>query len=1691
MRLPAYLASNELTSLGRKTLLDRYAKKAPKTTPLELGDLVIICTDKDTGQREIGEIVGLSLDGRSVQVKSENGGEHTVDSEEVDKPIETDPQEVVSRVAKALSKVEEKPRKWENTFRKLMNNWAFVPGGRILMGAGIQDETPLTWFNCNVIPAPKDSRQGILDTAAVMAELFSRGAGVGTHLSSLRPRFAYVKGVNGRSSGAVSWGSLYSHLTGLIEQGGCVVGETLVATDKGNIPIQDLVGTKPWVYTYDLEEEKVCLKQASWVGKTGSDKKLIRFETDKGLSLTATPDHLIMCRDGEYRPVNNLTLGMRIMPLRRFVSRKKEAMVQTVLGDRAKKEVYSSDIPLHRFIYANAHDISLTPADLIHHKDENHENNSLSNLELLTTSEHPRLHGKKAAEQEDFALRNYWKEQSPERRKVNSEQANAALLAGLRGEKGIDQQAWLKERISHKARTDNAMQDPVAKLKAQRNSVIGVAFKLINNGISIETGESWDQALYANRVTRSKKKYGLGCVSNMCPRSAKIRKLFGSHEQFLDVVTSSNHKIVSISYVDNADVYDLEVPDTHNFAVVDSKDITSSGIFIHNSRRGASMLVLHVWHPDIEEFIECKREPKAKQLALLADKLEYGMGLTEYAEEARDLAGSWPTQIQHANLSVGITDDFMEAVIHDRDWQLIFPDTSAPEYTETWDGDIQTWQDEGKPVKVHKIVKARDLWNKMMFSAWDSGEPGVIYIDTVNSESTSWWYCKILATNPCITGDTKIAVADGRQSVSIKQLAEEGKDVPVFCTTKEGGWRVRWGRQPRLTKTNAEVWKVTLDDGSTVRATPDHKFMLRDGSSCKLKDLTPGSRLMPFVKGRYSANNRDDWWINSTNGHHGIDREARVVAEFVEGRWPKAFPSEVVHHKDEDHWNNSYKNIEIKGNKKHSFDHSSGESNPMYGRTQSEETKATIGAKTVERFQDDSFRKKHSEAVSRSMQNNPNVGRYERTPEIRRKLSEANLGNVPSEETKTKRLETRKRNLENKGVVYKTVVCPFCNKEQQRLVSNQTSPTPYSDCCSQKCRNTLLTGKTSSQRQGEGMSAWARTEEGKVAKIAAAKAAACSKALKQGKWILDTYGDIDSALWEEQRQAYRKDTGSYHSIQSKKIVELFGNWESFTEQATCSNHKVISVGFDCYEDVYNITVDEHHTYAIVTNDNYLPQGAKFVKQGGIASFNCGEQPLPSWYGICNLGALNLPRFLMEDPENQNKIVLDKDSYKNAIHTAIRFLDNVIDSTPYFFDEQKIGAKRERRVGLSPFMGLAEAFVILGIRYGSEESLDYIEEIGYLAASEALKASILLAEEKGCCEVLATEDSRKKFIESRFIQRVLRFMDKEDREHCVASILEFGVRNMSLLTSAPTGTIGTMVATSTGIEPFFLYEYTHRTNLGVHVKRERVLEEWHKQHGEDAVVPEYFVSTADLTPQEHVKTQAALQRWIDSGISKTHNLPNTATVEEVGGVYMDMWKRRCKGGTVFRDGSRTLQVLESLDKKPKQLENFSFPERVVNPSEDDERDGKTISIKSPGGTLHSTLNVLDDVSPFESFLRIGKAGSDVSSMTEAFGRVISLFLQLRGPISPTRRCELLVEQLEGIGGRDQVGFGPNRVRSIPDAVARAFTRHLSALNPPDPEAIGRPSSMPPQGLDMCPECGNIGLRSEEGCTSCAFCGYSKC
>ncbi|MBI5230069.1 MAG: adenosylcobalamin-dependent ribonucleoside-diphosphate reductase [Candidatus Magasanikbacteria bacterium] len=862
---------NALAELGEKIFLDRYAVKDGTKTSLQEGDTVIVCVNLKTGQREIGTVKAYDVAAKEVTVELRDGTVEKRALDHVDKPLETKPEQMMRRVAKAIAqaeKTESMRAEWTEKFTELMDDWKYVPGGRIFTGAG--SGVPLTYYNCYVVPSPTDSRGGIFETLGHMAEIMSRGGGVGINVSSLRPRYAYVRGVNGRSSGAVSWASLYSFVTGLIEQGG--------------------------------------------------------------------------------------------------------------------------------------------------------------------------------------------------------------------------------------------------------------------------------------------------------------------------------------------------------------------------SRRGALMLILNVWHPDVMDFITSKTQ-----------------------------AG----KITNANISVGITDDFMQAVKNDADWEMVFPDVADERYHTEWDGDLQKWKEKGGRVIVHKTEKARTIWNTIIECAWKSAEPGVFFIDRYNTMSNSQYFARIFCTNPC-----------------------------------------------------------------------------------------------------------------------------------------------------------------------------------------------------------------------------------------------------------------------------------------------------------------------------------------------------------------------------------------------------------------------------------------------------------------------GEQGLPAW-GVCNLGHINLAKFADETAHS-----VKWDELRETVHSAIRFQDNVIDATPYFFEENKKQQMAERRVGMGT-IGLAELLISLGIRYGNEESLQFIDKLYKFIAEEAYMASVELAKEKS---PFPQYDER--FLESGF----MRSMPERVRE----AVRQYGIRNVTLLTQAPTGTVGTMVGTSTGIEPFYSWTYYRKSRLGVHQEHIKIYQDWIDTH-EGETVPDYFVNAMELTPEEHVRVEAAIQRWTDSSISKTCNVPSEYTIEQTSKLYELMYELGCKGGTIYRDGSRDEQILATnTDQLGKDVRDaisegkLNFGESIEKLSQEQEpatssrimprvrpavMSGMTYRIRTPYGNLFVTINE-DEFGPFEVFAQLGKSGGFFGGQTEAICRMVSV--ALRSGIE----IQEVIDQLKGIRGPEVSFDGGEMIFSLPDAIAKILERHVRnghkqlvsgdeivvnkttttetvkemeiteiktevKVATAAAHAPARRVSIANMGhAPVCPSC-SLMLQFEEGCMKCVSCGYSKC
>ncbi len=325
----------------------------------------------------------------------------------------------------------------------------------------------------------------------------------------------------------------------------------------------------------------------------------------------------------------------------------------------------------------------------------------------------------------------------------------------------------------------------------------------------------------------------------------------------------------------------------------------------------------------------------------------------------------------------------------------------------------------------------------------------------------------------------------------------------------------------------------------------------------------------------------------------------------------------------------------------------------------------------------------------------------------------------------------------------------------------------------------------------------------------------------------------------------------------------------------------------------------------------------------VATNPCGEQPLAP-FSVCNLAAVNLGN--MADKKNKK---VDFEKLKQTVEVGVRMQDNVIDATPYFLEPNRKQALGERRVGLG-VMGLHDLLIYCETVYGSEEGNKLVDQIFETIATTAYRTSIELAKEKGSFPFLVgktdeeTKELRERFINTGYMKK----MPEDIRQ----GVLKHGIRNSHLLTVAPTGSTGTMVGVSTGLEPYFSFSYFRSGRLGkfIEVKAD-IVKEYLDQHPEadENHLPEWFVAAMDLTPEAHADTQCVIQRWVDSSISKTVNAPKGYTVEQVEKVYERLYRGGAKGGTVYVDGSRDAQVLTLKAEE-------AFEQTEMNLSTDDEK-----------------------------------------------------------------------------------------------------------------------------------------------------------
>jgi ribonucleoside-diphosphate reductase alpha chain len=479
------------------------------------------------------------------------------------------------------------------------------------------------------------------------------------------------------------------------------------------------------------------------------------------------------------------------------------------------------------------------------------------------------------------------------------------------------------------------------------------------------------------------------------------------------------------------------------------------------------------------------------------------------------------------------------------------------------------------------------------------------------------------------------------------------------------------------------------------------------------------------------------------------------------------------------------------------------------------------------------------------------------------------------------------------------------------------------------------------------------------------------------------------------------------------------------------------------------------------------------KIGHIESTNpCGEQPLLP-YESCNLGSINLAKMIKTENKTQKleRMKIDWEKLKDITWKAVHFLDNVIDINKYPLPMIGEMTRANRKIGLG-VMGWADMLVQLGVPYNSDTALKLSENVMEFIQKESRNASVAIAEKRGV-----------------FPNYKSSIYDGKAR-----------LRNATLTTIAPTGTLSIIAGCSSGIEPLFAVSYVRTVMEGtklieVNPYFEKVAKErefWSRELMEKIAekgsikefkeipddVKSVFVTAHDITPTEHITMQAAFQKYVDNAVSKTVNFPHEATSKDVEDVYLLAYELGCKGVTVYRDGSREKQVL-TKGKKEKKQQAAEAPQKVVPKKRPELIRGSTRLMKTGCGNLYVTINEDENRHPFELFTSMGKAGGCAASQSEAIGRLVSL--AFRSNIVP----EEIIKQLKGISCHEPAWHSGGRILSCSDAIAKALESY---------RVEGDKGNGDKQKVFMimgaCPECGGA-IEREGGCLVCHNCGFTKC
>ena len=902
-------------------------------------------------------------------------------------------------------------------------------------------------------------------------------------------------------------------------------------------------------------------------------------------------------------------------------------------------------------------------------------------------------------------------------------------------------------------------------------------------------------------------------------------------------------------------------------------------------RRGAQMGTFDVCHPDVREFIRVKREDG---------------------------------RLRQFNLSLLVTDGFMEAVENDGDWPLVFPinikeqgefdlDDKATVVWREWPTrNNYVSRDDGLVAcKIYGHVKARHLWDMIMVSTYDFAEPGFILIDRVNEMNNNWWCENIRATNPCVTADTRLGTQYGM--VKIGDL--HASQAPLRTTvdkralgSTDRGTDVRSAVPAFRTAERARVYRVVSEDGYEIKATEWHDFYT-DRGKIKLRELGIGDSLwVQSGKGQFGKEGSEDLGmllgLITGDGHfttRGKGQEAAVISLWGEERALADRVTRVV--------------------------------NTMIVDTPTNERDYAVSpVAIVERNQ----------VVIRSVL-------------LARALE-------PYCFTKDSKLAVPE-------VVWQG--SEACVKGYLRGLF-QTDGTVNISCSSQSCSVRLASSHEALLKDVQALLA----NFGVFCRIRARRKAG-QRLLPDGHGdskLYDCQADFELIVDGQSREQFMREIGFLLPAKNAKYHGWVSGRKLFKSQRFAT--RIAKIEYVGEEAVYDTTQADHNT--VIFN--------------GIVTGQCGEQPLPP-YGACLLGSVNLTTFVRD--AFTDKARFDWEEYKEVVRVFTRMLDNVVEVNGLPLQQQRDEIVRKRRHGMG-FLGLGSAMTMLRQQYGSPEACEFTEGVSREMAIAGWEMALSLAQEKGPAPIMdelfeVTAEMLRKRPEmkkdgwkvgkkipgrllhakySRYMQRVA-----EVAPDLVHQLSEVGARFTHHSSIAPTGTISLSLANnaSNGIEPSFAHHYSRNVIREGKKSKEKVEVFSYEllayrtlvnpkampfSEEPEAKLPEYFRSADDISPVEHVDIQAAAQKWVDSSISKTANVPTDYPYADFKDIYTYAWKQGLKGCTTFRFNPAAFQ---GVLVKETDLENTTYRFELEDGTVVEARGNEEIEYD---GEKHTAANLFD-------------------------------------------------------------------------------------------------------------------------------------